>query len=280
MKILLSVLLFSFFRFHIYAEILIGSNSFTYTDGNKKFKVWYYNPNKNKNIPILFVMHGIKRNARDYRDEWVRYAKKNNFMLIVPEFSIQYFSGKEYITGNILKNKGSINSKSNWSFSIIEKIFHQVKSKENLKTEKYYLYGHSGGSQFVHRFVQFFPEASLELAISANAGWYTFLNKDINFPYGIKNLKMSKKDLDVIFSKKLIIMLGDEDTDIFHKSLRMTPESEAQGAHRFERGNNYFKYSKELANNLGSTFNWELIHVEDVGHSNRRIAKEAYKFIK
>jgi len=37
--------------------------------------------------PIVFVMHGMRRNADDYRDQWHELAKEHNFLLVVPEFS-------------------------------------------------------------------------------------------------------------------------------------------------------------------------------------------------
>lgn len=279
MKVLLWFFLLSLSCMKSYAQISVGANSFIFSDKDREIKVWYYNPSPitNKNIPIVFVIHGVERNAENYRDTWIQYAKKKNFLLVVPEFNKQYF--RSYNLGNMSESNGSINYKEKWSFSIIEKIFHKIKSDENLKTQKYYLYGHSAGAQFVHRFVQFFPEASLELAIAANAGWYTFLEHNIVFPYGIKGLHLNAKDLNVIFSKKLIVLLGDEDTNAFDESLKNTPQTIVQGHHRFERGNNYFNYSQKLASEMGTPFNWKMFYVKGVAHSNSGMAKEAYKFI-
>lgn len=264
-----------------HAKILLGANDFIFTVASKSLKVWYYNPqeNLNKEMPILFVMHGNKRDAQKYRDDWKQYAQENNFLLIVPEFSKNDFRGTQYNFGGMTQNN-TLKEKDKWNFSIIEKIFLKIKSENSLDTQKYYLYGHSAGAQFVHRFVQFFPESSLKLAIAANSGWYTFLDKSIDFPYGIKNIDIRDDDLSNIFSKKFIILLGDEDTDMFHKSLRNTPQTLKQGDHRFERGNNYFNYAKALATEHNLDFNWELYFVEGVGHDNQGMAKEAYKFIK
>lgn len=280
----MKALLWFFFLFfsgtNSYAQISVGANSFIFSDKDREIKVWYYNPSTiiNKNSPIVFVIHGVERNAENYRDTWIQYAREKNFLLVVPEFNKQYF--RNYNLGNMSESNGSINHKENWSFSIIEKIFHKIKSDENLETKKYYLYGHSAGAQFVHRFIQFFPEASLELAIAANAGWYTFLDQNIALPYGIKGLNLNEKDLSVIFSKKLIILLGDEDTNAFDKSLKNIPQTIDQGHHRFERGNNYFNYSQKLAMEMITTFNWEIFYVKGVAHSNSGMAKEASKFIK
>lgn len=282
MKALLWIFLLSFSCLKSYAQISVGANSFVFSDKDRDIKVWYYSPSNviNKNIPIVFVMHGIKRDAKNYRDDWIQYAKEKNFLLVVPEFSTGDFRGEKYNTGNMMEDNGRMNTKENWSFSIIEKIFRKIKSEESLETEKYYLYGHSAGAQFVHRFVQFFPEASLELAIAANAGWYTFLDQNVAFPYGIKDLNINEKELNTIFSKKLIVLLGDEDNNAFDKSLRNTFQAKDQGRHRFERGNNYFNFSKKLATNIEATFNWEMVYVEGASHHNSDMAEKAYEYIK
>ena len=36
-------------------------------------------------------MHGRKRNAEEYRDQWIEAAKDLNLLVIVPEFSEQNF---------------------------------------------------------------------------------------------------------------------------------------------------------------------------------------------
>jgi hypothetical protein len=52
----------------------------------------------------------------------------------------------------------------------------------------YDMYGHSAGAQFVHRYLQFYDSPKVKKAVAANAGWYTFPNEAINYPYGIKSL--------------------------------------------------------------------------------------------
>ena len=56
------------------------------------------------------------------------------------------------------------------------------------------MFGHSAGAQFVHRFVMFAPGPNLRTAISANAGWYTTLEENVAFPYGLKDAPV---DVDV-----------------------------------------------------------------------------------
>ena len=79
----------------------------------------------------------------------------------------------------------SINDENEWSFSIIEPLFDSVKSSLSLESEKYNLFGFSAGAQFVHRFIQFKPDARFDKVVAGAAGWYTVPDNSIPFPYGI-----------------------------------------------------------------------------------------------
>ena len=43
--------------------------------------------------PVVFVMHGVNRNADEYRDQWHDLANEHDFLLVVPEFSERKFPG-------------------------------------------------------------------------------------------------------------------------------------------------------------------------------------------
>ncbi|MCW8999833.1 MAG: hypothetical protein OQK04_14085, partial [Kangiellaceae bacterium] len=60
-----------------------GKSSFVinaYTDSTRKrIRVWTFKPESWKDGgSILFVMHGMARNAEDYLDAWVEIAKRKN----------------------------------------------------------------------------------------------------------------------------------------------------------------------------------------------------------
>ena len=68
-----------------------GAGSFVFRDpfGNKDkpITVWYYMPeNVDADVPVVFVMHGVRRNGQEYRDSWVKYAETEKFLLLVPEY--------------------------------------------------------------------------------------------------------------------------------------------------------------------------------------------------
>lgn len=247
----------------------------------KEINVWYYRPSAAENdAPIVFVMHGVGRNADGYRDSWIASAETGGFILLVPEFTKQAFpSSWEYNLGNVMTRSGFLNAREEWSFSIIESVFDQIVGSNDLKASRYDLFGHSAGSQFVHRFVFFMPAARVRTAVAANAGWYTLPDLDVDYPYGMRGTSLDMDHLNQALSQDLIILLGTADNDPNGRHLRKTPEAMAQGAHRLARGENFFNRTKKTATSINDTFNWRLEYAAGIGHSNRQIAPVAARFV-
>ena len=69
-----------------------GAGSFRFVDGSsggrKPLTVWYYRPPRlSVAAPVVFVMHGVKRDADSYRDTWMAAAELFGFLLLCPEFA-------------------------------------------------------------------------------------------------------------------------------------------------------------------------------------------------
>ncbi len=262
-----------------------GAGHFLFFDGPQdhqhKIIVWYYLPlDFAADGNVVFVMHGVKRNGDDYRDNWIELARKKNFLILAPQFSDEeYPSSLRYQQGNILREDGSPNDKSEWSVTAIDRIFDHVILQQRLKAEDYVIFGHSGGAQFVHRMALLYPEARARLVISANAGWYTMPERSIAYPYGLQNTPIDEATLKTTLQQRVIVLLGEEDTDSQHRHLRRTPEAMAQGKHRFERGQAFFAHAQSKAADFGVLFRWKLVTVPNVAHENAKMAVAAAKLI-
>jgi len=261
----------------------------TITNGSGKFTYNLYEPLKDKpltvyysvsegdmsSMPIIFVLPGTNRDADNYIRPWIEISKKNRCMVFSIEFPKKYYSSDEYITGNVMDKSGKLVDKEKWSFSLIEPLFEYIKSQTNNKSINYNLFGHSAGSQFVHRYVMFNPDAKIQKAVAANAGWYTMPVFDVAFPYGLKNTQLSEADVIAACKVDLTVQLGEKDNDPNDSSLRKTPEAMAQGAHRFDRGLYFYNNSKSMAGNEKYQFNWLLRKVPNVAHDQAAMAKNA-----
>jgi poly(3-hydroxybutyrate) depolymerase len=150
--------------------------------------VWYQLPDQvTPDTPVVFVMHGVNRDADRYRDEWADLARMHEFIVIVPEFGKADFPGSlGYNTGYFTNSDGTPRPRAQWAFAAIEPLFDEVRQRFGTRAAGYTLYGHSAGAQFVHRYVLFMPDARIDQAIAANAGWYTMPDPAIAFPYGLE----------------------------------------------------------------------------------------------
>lgn len=240
-------------------------------------KVWYYVPDGlTADAPVLFVMHGVKRNGEDYLDEWTAAAAQARVLLVVPEFSQRDFPGEEgYIYGNTVDAAGNPRPREAWAFTAIEGIFDAVRSRFGNRSPRYHLYGHSAGAQFVHRFVYFMPEARLARAVAANAGWYTLPDPAVEFPHGLKGTVISAAARTQALARPLAILLGDADTDPHHPALRRDAATDVQGVHRFARGQYFFRTAQAAAERERLPFHWTLATAPGVAHSNRDMVRFA-----
>ena len=178
-----------------------------------KLPVFVAKPNKiNKSTRLVVVMHGRKRNAEEYRDQWSEVAKDLNLLVLVPEFSEQNFPqvwGFNY--GNLKTVLLEPIDKSLHAFSAIEPLANRALKRFKLKSDNWGIYGHGAGAHFVHRYVLHHPEASHSLAIAANLGWYLSMT-DQEWPFGLKNSGINDNQLKKAFGRHFLLMLGRADT--------------------------------------------------------------------
>ena len=244
-------------------------------------RVFYHRPEGNvQQMPILFVMHGIKRNADTYRDNWIKLADEKGILVIVPEFTQDRFPGsRAYNNGNVQSKSGEIQPDSLWSFSLMDPIFDGVVAAIQGQQQQYDLFGHSAGSQFVHRFFLFKPEAKTNRVVAANAGTYTMFNPDIAYPYGLKGTGLDDMQIKKILQRKLVVQLGEADTDPKHQFLNVGKRAMAQGAYRLERGLNFYKQAQEAAKRLGVECQWILRTVPEADHDNAKMAQDIVTYL-
>jgi pimeloyl-ACP methyl ester carboxylesterase len=262
-----------------------GAGSFIFADvqGNpdKPMTVWYYQPTGFSSVsPLVFVMHGAKRDAQRYRDEWAAYAEHEGFLLIVPEFSHKYYPGKrEYNEGNLFDKMENPIPENDRAFTVIERLFDFVKEATQSRIPSYDIYGHSAGGQFVQRMVLFKTDARIRTAIAANPGLYAMASYSEIYPYGIRNSGVTPEDLRTAFNRKFILLLGEKDVMAEDLNLARSPDALAQGSSSFERGINFYASAKNQASRLGMTFNWKLTTVPGAAHHDVQLAQAAARLL-
>jgi poly(3-hydroxybutyrate) depolymerase len=263
------------------AKLASGAGRTEVAHGGTTIPVWYYLPkNVRSDAPVLFVMHGVNRDADRYRNEWEPHAEKQGFILLCPEFSNAAFPGEEgYNFGNILDQERRLRPRDQWSFRFLEPIFDAIKAATGNRSQRYHLYGHSAGAQFVHRYLFFTPAARVARAVAANAGVWTVPDSDVDYPYGLRGAGVDSAALRTVFGGPLVVLLGTADTDTMDEHLRRTPEAMTQGPHRYARGKYFFETARRESAALGVPLAWRLATAPEIGHSNKLMAPFALKVL-
>lgn len=227
--------------------------------------------------PVVIVMHGASRDAERYYVDWRIEAAQRGFIVAVPFFSRDDFPrSAHYNLGHVFEpGDGWRRPDSQWTFAAIEPLFDAVVDRLDGRQTHYTLFGHSAGSQFVHRFLYYVPDARVDRAIAANAGWYTMPEFGVEYPYGLRGSGVSEDVLAGYFARDLVVLLGDADTLRDDNDLRKTPEAELQGRHRYDRGHTFYRVARARAEAMGTDFNWRLVTVPGAGHSNAAMTPAA-----
>ena len=241
--------------------------------------IFYSSPKSiNANTKLLFLMHGGSRAAEKYINDWISFSKDRNVVLVAPEFSKKYYP--EYAFLMMSKENGkSLNDESLYINNSLGLLFDFFKAKLKLSTSNYRLYGHSGGSQFVHRYLLLSNDTRIEKAAMANAGFYTFLDDEITYPFGTKKMKISDERIKWFYRLKGGVFLGSADNDSNHESLPKMRKARKQGKNRLERGKNFFEDLVKYGVDNNLPFRWRFQIVSNVGHSNIGMSMAASEFL-
>lgn len=257
--------------------IPFGSSQIQAGTGTNAITIFTYKPPTYKDGPLLFVFHGVLRNAKDYRDFGIAMGDRFNALIAAPLFASNRFSSEDYQKGGLLK-KGVPQDRTNWTFSLVPQIVEEVRNREGKPNQPYYFIGHSGGGQFLMRLSAFSPLEAKRI-VAANPGSDLFPRRDWKFGYGFGGLPKNLSDdaeLQRYLAAPLTLDLGTADIDPHHPELDVSEAAEREGAFRLARGRACFEYAKELAAKNGWTFNWRKVETPGIAHDGRSMlaAKE------
>ena len=221
-----------------------------------------YIPRKGgENAPVFVTVHGISRDAIEQAYMYADLAERYGVVMIAPYFSEPPFSDYQFMGRNGRGQRADL---------ALDKIADEVGKLTHANVDKLYLFGYSGGGQCVHRYTLAHPGRVAKVAIGA-AGWYTFPDPDLPYPYG---LKVSRKDLSgVVFDPgKFLqvptrVFVGAEDVKqdpALNKSLRIVRQ---QGETRVERAQNWIVAMKKAADSLGVQTPYSVELLPGAGHS-------------
>ena len=222
-------------------------------------------------LSIIIVFSSCRKVPDEDNTSTTNLFENNNHGVF--EFTSYYFpNSTSYQLGYIRDFNGNFTNEDIWTFSLIEPVFDMIKNNLDYSGNKYNMFGHSAGAQFVHRYIQFKPNSRINKAVSANAGWYTLPDTSISFPYGLKGSSINSNNLENSFLKNLEIHLGQNDNNPNDPFLNTTDGANLQGNDRLSRGKYFILNSDSIAQNMNFSSNWIKKEVPNVGHQQVNMA--------
>jgi len=267
----------------------------------------YYIPENfdKRTAAYLFCIHGAgawhrpgaMTHIRQFRD----VADRDNLVVIAPAFDCVFNRpldrSKDFDAKGNLKDPIVIRDWYLWDFVAL--LTRQGEQRSDLRLleifecfnrhlmrrAKFHLYGHSGGGQFVGRFILFHPEV-IDRVAASSAGTFTFPRHDKDYPWGLKmdtvaarfgqqarteGIALTPAEFDDKINRmlglRLFLIAGGMETWEDH------PELAWQGKSTLDKTRNYHDALKqEHARRLRASqpvpkeFPWELHILPDVGH--------------
>lgn len=204
---------------------------------------WAYVPAfVNPDARPLVAVHGISRRAKQQVQLLAAAADRTGRVVIAPLFGRRHWRRYQRIANNCRADRALLD------------LLARVDMQGIARTNRFDLFGYSGGAQFAHRFAMLFPRRIGRLSLAA-AGWYCMPDTDKAYPYGLAARAGRKADwgprmlagLDAYLRLPITVYVGANDTDR-DTALRRSPHLDgAQGANRFERARRYHASLSELA---------------------------------
>lgn len=235
-------------------------------------EVFTYKPAAWDGARMLFVFHGVLRNADEYRDHAVTLGDRFGMLVVAPRFDEARFPSLKYQRGGILRDDGTAAPPAEWTYAFVPRIAAAIRDRERRPDLRHWLIGHSAGGQFCMRMAAF-QDTGAERIVASNPGTALFPTRDQDFGYGFGKLPRelaSDAMLRRYLEAPLTLYLAQDD-DGPDEYLDVSAEGNRQGAGRLQRNRAAFAAARALARRKGWRCAWRIVEVPGVGHDHEKM---------
>lgn len=219
--------------------------------------------NFNSNTKILVCIHGISRRSKEQIELLRDGARDNNTVLIVPLFSTKHHPSYQ---------RHKLGADKFRSDEVLNNIINDIEQRFSLRIEQFDLFGFSGGAQFAHRYAFRYPRKISKLICCA-AGWYTFPDDQLAYPYGLASnnthfiIENVERNLEYFLKIPITVAVGEHDKHLDSSLNRTKKVNLQQGFNRVERATCWTKALLEKSNSLGIIPQLRFVVLPKSGHS-------------
>jgi poly(3-hydroxybutyrate) depolymerase len=235
--------------------------------GTERLPYFLYAPRSAGPRPPLFVtVHGISRNARQHATLFAPLAERYGVVVVAPLFPADEYGDYQRLGRGARARRAD---------RALETLVEEVGRLTGAQTDRFYLFGYSGGGQFAHRFTMAHPHRVEAYAVGA-AGWYTFPDPSLRYPWGVQT-GPSLPDVEMLPPRFLgvpaTVFVGDRDTRPGSALRKTRRVNEHQGESRLERAQRWVQAMRQAAREAGVPPPIELVPLPGCGHSFKRCMK-------
>lgn len=215
-----------------------------------------------ENTPVLVSVHGISRNAREHAETFAKHCNNFGCAVVAPLFTADRFPGYQRL--------GFARKRTHPRSDLaLDAILDEVAGQTGAHTGRFYMFGYSGGGQFVHRYAMTNPHRVISAALGA-PGWYTFPDQGAPFPRG---WRIDAREAGFRFEWEralrvpMAVFVGKRDLDR-DGTLNTAPAiDDQQGRTRPERGRRWIAAMRAAARFHGLDTRYEFCELAGCGHS-------------
>ena len=164
-----------------------------------------------KNPPTYRVMcfvHGSGRTTERYRELFADFAARNDLIVLYPMFPGGVLEQEDFNSYKLLSYQGI-----RYDLVLLSMV-EELAQRYPVDTKRIFLYGWSGGGQFVQRFLCVHPDRLAAASIGA-PGRITYLDDTRDFYWGTRDFEKyfdKRPDIEEIRKVPIRLMIGEQDT--------------------------------------------------------------------
>jgi pimeloyl-ACP methyl ester carboxylesterase len=212
--------------------------------------------------PLMVAIHGISCNAKSQVRQFAALAERYGVILAAPRFTAAQFPAYQRLG----VRRGAVCSRPDQA---LHALVEEVGMLTGARTDRLFLFGHSGGGQFVHRYAMAYPQKVQAVTMGA-PGWYTFPDDRRRFPRGVATAnapQVGELCPEQFLQVPMAVFVGAR--DIYRDEALNTARciDTQQGRNRLERGHRWIRAMRAAAGSRGYGTRFQFQQLEGCGHS-------------
>lgn len=189
-------------------------NMLWHCPSDPRFHYWVHLPDcyydeEDPHYRLMVVIHGTGCEIERYIKGARELADKNHVAVLAPVFPGGLIDREDFNSYKLLACDGV-----RYDLILLSMIQDMGKRYPGVETERFFLFGHSGGGQFTNRFLFAHPEKLIAASIGA-PGRPTFLNFEEDYFWGVRDFEAyfdKPLNLEAVRQVPVQITVGELDT--------------------------------------------------------------------